>query len=79
MEASLHLRVNGYNIAAALFYVFYAAFEVGGQIIFSHALSLTPKFRCLPIVRGLFREMPTPTYASLTRSAHEENWASSMV
>jgi hypothetical protein len=29
MEANLHLGVNGYNIAAALFYVFYAAFEVG--------------------------------------------------
>ncbi|KAF9518523.1 hypothetical protein BS47DRAFT_1482574 [Hydnum rufescens UP504] len=33
MEASLHLRGNGFNIAAALFYVFYAAFEVPSNLL----------------------------------------------
>lgn len=29
MEKTLHLPDYGYNLAAALFYIFYAAFEVG--------------------------------------------------
>jgi len=33
MEANLRLGVNGYNIAAALFYVFYAAFEVPSNLL----------------------------------------------